>query len=83
MEDGIYEVSASFVTVEVTDKKTGATYRRELPIDYYETANCLRLKGEDAYGAPAELVFYSGTGARRLMDLTGRGPDEDSCGTHQ
>ncbi|WMJ84007.1 hypothetical protein ACS3UN_13070 [Oscillospiraceae bacterium LTW-04] len=82
MDSKTNEISASMVTVEVTDEKTGIKYRRELPIEYYETANCLRLRGETLDGSPAELVFYSGRGIDRLKDLTGLGPDEDSCGNH-
>ena len=76
------EIHASMVTLEVTDDATGETFRRELPIDFYETANFLRLKGEDLNGNPSELVFVSDTGMRRLKDLTGHGADSDPCGTH-
>lgn len=79
----LHEIHASMVTVEVTDEKTGETFRRELPIDFYENANFLRLKGENMDGTPSELVFISGTGARRLGDLMGKGPDSDPCGTHR
>ncbi|MBS6398008.1 MAG: hypothetical protein KH452_12835 [Clostridiales bacterium] len=77
------EIHASTVTLEVTDEATGKTFRRELPIDFYETANFLRLRGEDLNGSPSELVFVSDTGMRRLNDLMGNGPDEDPCGTHR
>ena len=77
------EIHADMVTLEVTDEKTGETFRRELPIEFYETANFLRLKGEDMNGNPSELVFVSDTGMRRLKDLTGKGPDTDLCGTHR
>ena len=40
------EITASEVTVEVTDARTGVTVRRTLPIDFHETANCLRLAAE-------------------------------------
>lgn len=76
------EIRASQITVEVTDETTGETYRRTLPVDYCETANFLRLRGEDMNGKPSELVFLSDTGMRRLKDLMGKGPDEDPCGTH-
>ncbi len=76
------EITASEVTVEVTDARTGVTVRRTLPIDFHETANCLRLAAEDAEGRPSELVFYSNTGLGRLRDLTGGGPDKDPCGGH-
>ena len=79
----LHEIHAATVTVEVTDEKTGETFRRELPIDYYETANLLRLRGEDLNGKPNELVFLSGTGMDRLKGLMGKGPNEDPCGSHR
>ena len=78
----LHEIHAHMVTLEVTDEATVATFRRELPIAFYETANFLRLKGEDLNGKPSELVFVSDTGMRRLKDLTGHGTDTDPCGTH-
>lgn len=50
------ELCAHTVTIEVTDEATGETFRRELPIDFYENANFLRLSGEDRNGHPSELV---------------------------
>ena len=82
MENKLQEIRAGSVTVEVVDAATGQTFRRTLPIDYYETANCLRLVAEDANGESAQLVFYSGTGMGRLRDLTGGGPKSDPCGGH-
>ena len=76
------EIQAHTVILEVTDETTVETFRRELPIDFYESANFLRLRGEDINGHPSELVFLSSTGTRRLKDLMGQGPDEDPCGTH-
>lgn len=78
----LHEIHASIVTLEVTDEKTGQTFRRNLPIDFYENANFLRLSGEDVNGKPSELVFFSNTGMQRMRDLMGHGPDEDPCGTH-
>ena len=82
MEDSVYEISAKMVTIEVVDEKTGKTYRRELPIDYYETANCLRLEGENLDGSSSQIVFYTARGLERLKDMTGKGKDKDECGTH-
>lgn len=79
VEDNIFEISARVVTVEVTDQNTGRVYRRELPIDYYENANCIRMQGERLDGGFSELVFYSERGLQRLKDLTGAGADHDSC----
>ena len=83
MEDKIFEISAHEVTVEVIDERTGQLYRRTLPIDYYETANGLLLRGENLDGSISQLVFYTSRGMQRMQDLTGKGPDEDPCGTHK
>lgn len=83
MEDAVLDISAREVTVEVTDEHTGKKYRRSLPIDYYENANTLVLRGENLDGSFSQLVFYSGRGMERLRDLTGGGPDQDPCGGHK
>lgn len=82
MEDKLTEITAKTVTVEVTDEATGKVYRRTLPIDYYENANLLKLRGENLDGTISQLVFYSARGLERLRDLTGKGADEDDCGGH-
>lgn len=74
MED-IFEITASTVTLEVTDEKTGQVFKRELPIDYYENANFLRLRAEHMDGSMAEMVFLSARGIERVEDLTGKGAD--------
>lgn len=81
-EKELFEISASTVTVEITDEATGEVFRRELPIDYYENANFLRLSGENLDGSVSQLVFYSSRGIERIKDLTGKGPDKDPCGGH-
>ena len=83
MEEKVFEISAEEVTVEVVDKATGKVYRRTLPIDYYENANGLVLRGENLNGSISQIVFYSARGMQRMQDLTGKGPDEDPCGTHK
>ena len=82
MGEELFEITAHEVTVEIKDEKTGEIYRRELPIDYYENANFLRLSGENLDGSTSQLVFYSARGLERIRDLTGRGPDSDPCGGH-
>jgi len=82
MDETYYEITAKTVRIEVTDEKTGKVFQRELPIDYFENANCLRLEGENLDGSTSQIVFYSARGMERLKDLTGRGADHDSCGTH-
>ena len=77
--DKIFEITAKEVTVQVKDERTGVVYSRTLPIDYYENANVLKLSGENLDGSSSSIVFYSARG----IDLTGRGADHDSCGTHK
>ena len=81
-DEKVFELVADTVTVEITDRATGKVYRRELPIDYYENANFLRLRGESFTGAVSELVFLTGRGVERVQDLTGHGADHDACVTH-
>ena len=83
MSETFFEISAKRVTIEVTDERTGNVFRRELPMDYYENANCIRLQGENLDGSLSQMVFYSARGIDRLKDLTGRGADHDGCGTHR
>ena len=82
MDGKVFAISAKEVTVEVVDEATGKLYRRTLPIDYYETANALVLRGENLDGSISQLVFYSARGMQRMQDLIGKGPDEDPCGSH-
>lgn len=81
-ENSIFEISATEVTVEVQDQKSGKTFRRTLPIDYLENALGLRLRAEGLDGNPTELVFFSDIGLAKLRDMTGGGPDRDPCGGH-
>ena len=82
MDKERFEITAHAVTVEVRDETTGEVFRRELPIDFYENANLLRLSGENLDGSVSQLVFYSARGLERIRDLTGKGPDYDPCGGH-
>ena len=81
-EDEVFEILGDSVVVEVRDKITGKVYRRELPIDFYENANVLRLLGENQDGSLSEMVFYSERGVQRLKDITGSGADRDLKGHH-
>ena len=82
MDEELFELVADTVTVEITDSRTGQVFRRELPIDYYENANFLRLRGENLDGSVSQLVFYTPRGIERVKDITGKGPDHDLCGGH-
>ena len=81
--DEIFEITAKEVTIQENDARTGTVYSRTLPIDYYENANVLKLSGENLDGSSSSIVFYSARGIERLKDLTGKGLDHDSCGTHK
>ena len=83
MDEKIFEITADQITVEVRDTATGRIYRRELPISYYENANGLSLRGENRDGSVSEMVFYTPRGLERMNGLTGKGPDEDPCGSHK
>ena len=83
MDEELFEITASEVTLEVTDAATGKVYRRELPIDYYENANFLRLSGENMDGSLSQLIFLSARGIEKVKDVSGKGPDHDRCGTHE
>ena len=82
-EDKLFEISADSVVVEVKDSKTGEVFRRELPIEYYENANLLRLRGENLDGSISDIVFYSSRGVERVKDISGKGIDHDRCGEHK
>ena len=81
--DKIFEITAKEVTIQVKDERTGEQYSRTLPIDYYENANVLKLSGENLDGSSSSIVFYSVRGMEKLKDLTGKGVDHDTCGTHK
>ncbi len=82
LDDELFEITADTVTVEVKDAATGKLYRRELPIDYYENANFLRLSGENLDGSLSQLIFLSARGIEKVKDVSGKGPDHDRCGGH-
>ena len=82
MDDEIFEIIADEVVVEVKDAATGTIYRRELPIDYYENSNFLKLQGENLDGSTSTLVFYTARGIQRSKDITGKGCDTDNCDSH-
>ena len=81
-ENKIFEIQAHEVTVEVRDETTGEIFRRTLPIDYFENANGLFLRAENLDGSTSQLAFYTLRGVERLKGLTGKGPDQDPCGSH-
>ena len=82
MNEELFEITADEITVEVRDKATGKVFRRDLPIDYFENANFLRLSGENLDGSLSQLIFYTARGIERMQDITGRGADHDACGEH-
>lgn len=80
--EGLFEIRADTVTLELVDIATNTLVRRTLPLSYYENAHCLRLQGEDFKGKASEIVFFSQQGVDKMRDMTGGGPDRDPCGGH-
>lgn len=75
-------IRADITIMEVTDPATGCIFRRELPMEFLETATGIKIKGEDYYGKPSEIAFLSGNATMRIKDLMGGGAEHDSCGGH-
>lgn len=75
-------ISADQVTIEVEDKVTGELIRRELPLEYIENDNGIRLRGETLEGEPTEIVFLSQQAVERITDLTGKGAQAPRCDNH-
>lgn len=73
-------IEADKVTIEVVDKNTGRSFRREVPLHYMENHNGIRLSGEDASGESVQIAFLSDTALDKMKDLLGQGPDESQCG---
>ena len=63
MDEPVFEISAREVTLEITDERTGKHYRRTLPIDYYETANAVILRGENRQSPTVAGLYPTGEGA--------------------
>jgi hypothetical protein len=76
-------ISASQVTLEVTDEATGLSFRRTLDLGYEENDNGIRLLGEDSSGMPSSIVFLSDTAIAKMTQLRGGGPNESPCGGHE
>lgn len=72
-------IEADSIIVEIIDKNTGRTYRRNLPVSYFETANVVVLSGESIEGSPAQIAFYSAEALARINELVGKGADAPRC----
>lgn len=77
--DDIDKIEADTITIEVIDQNTGKTFRRNLPIQYIETANGIRLLGETIDGTPSQIVFYSESAMTKINELLGNGPNNPRC----
>ena len=78
----IDQINASTVIIEVIDAQTACSYRRQLPLTFYENDNGIRLQGENLLGESTEIAFLSAKALAKMHDLTGQGPDVDHCGQH-
>lgn len=75
----VSHIAAPNAVVEAVDKDTGRLYRRYLELAYDETANGVRLLGEDMAGKPVQAVFLSDAALKSMHELQGSGPDEPQC----
>ncbi|SDF35800.1 hypothetical protein [Sporomusa acidovorans] len=82
-QDFIDKIEADWIIVEVVDKNTGITYRRNLPVRYLETDNGVILSGETLDGKPSHINFLSAAALAKIRDLIGQGPDHDRCGSKE
>ena len=73
------QIEADTVFVEVTDRNTGKTFRRKLPLLYLENGNGIILSGETLEGKPSELHFLSAQALSRLHELFGKGSERPKC----
>lgn len=78
-KDSPEKITATNVVIEITDQDTGKIFRRNLPLDYLETDNGIRLSGENLEGTPSQLVFLSDTAVFRIKDILGKGSDSHTC----
>lgn len=72
-------IEADQVIVEIVDKNTGQTFRRQLSIKYCETENGIVLVGETMDGAPSQITFLSEVALLRIKELFGKGADVPRC----
>lgn len=73
------KIEAHSVVIEIMDHNTGKLFRRDLPLEYIETDNGIRLSGETIDGTATQIVFFSDTAMDKIRDLTGMGPDAPRC----
>ena len=78
----IDQINAASVVIEVQDAQNGCIYRRQVPLEFYENDNGIRLQGENLLGETSEIAFLSAKALAKMHDLTGKGADSDHCGHH-
>lgn len=72
-------ITADKVCLQVQDQESGRVYKRDLPLDYHENNNGIKLSGEDFHGAASEITFLSASAIQKMNDLLGHGPDQSPC----
>ncbi|MDR1702334.1 MAG: hypothetical protein LBR56_06120 [Sporomusaceae bacterium] len=77
--DALEKIEADFVIIEVTDKSTGKTFKRNLPLQYLETDNGVVLSGENLNGEATQINFLSQSALNKITDLIGKGLDKPRC----
>ncbi|MGI5908672.1 MAG: hypothetical protein ACOX8O_08670 [Christensenellales bacterium] len=78
-ESGVDQIVANNVVMELVDSATGQLYRRHLQLGYEENDNGIVLTGEDMTGRSSSIVFLSDAYLKKLVDISGQGPDEHHC----
>lgn len=73
------KIEADSVVIEIIDNTTKKIFRRNLPLQYVETDNGIRLSGETIDGNATQIAFFSDTAITKINDLLGMGPDTPRC----
>ena len=78
-ESDMDRIAANSVILELVDAKTGQFYRRPVELRYEENDNGIVLTGEDMTGRSCSIVFLSDAYLKKLVDISGQGPNEHRC----
>jgi len=78
-ESDIDQIVANSVILELVDAETGQFCRRPVELRYEENDNGIVLTGEDMTGRSSSIVFLSEAYLKKLVDISGQGPNEHRC----
>ncbi|MFV0361887.1 MAG: hypothetical protein ACK5LL_02190 [Suipraeoptans sp.] len=77
--DDTTHIAAPNAVLEFVNESDGSLYRRYLELETNETANGIRIKGDDISGKPVQIVFLSNTALEQMKDLKGEGLNSPRC----